>query len=133
MKIQIGVKTRALLCRDTTGNDGDDDTDDSWSSKEGSNDFRIGLRRPRRDYDKEIDRETKYLIIRRNEEVETKFRKEKKIGTTFEIYKNEISKLLKFKKLMVYMTNLYSFKSIYIYISYLHISIDTYGFVWQRV
>lgn len=65
--------------------------------------------------------------------METKFRKEKKIGTTFEIYKNEISKLLKFKKLMVYMTNLYSFKSIYIYISYLHISIDTYGFVWQRV
>lgn len=70
------------------------------------------------------------MIIRRNEEVETKFRKEKKIGTTFEIYKNEISKLLKFKKLMVYMTNLYSFKSIYIYIYliYIYRSIHTDSF-----
>lgn len=68
------------------------------------------------------------MIIRRNGEMETKFRKEKKIGTTFEIYKNEISKLLKFKKLMVYMTNLYSFKSIYIYLIYIYRSIHTDSF-----
>lgn len=38
------------------------------------------------------------MTIRRNGEIETRFRKEKKkIGTTFEIYKNEISKLLMFK------------------------------------
>lgn len=59
--------------------------------------------------------------------MEIKLKKEKKIGTTFEVYKNEISKLLKFKKLVVYMTNLYSFKSIYSLI-YIYRSIYTDSF-----